>query len=106
MTHTRKRELTCANITSVASNKNYRGYPLETSAVRGACPVWTFCDKSGGGSSNGKQFLVQTTLDFSKFMVCPSGHAGLSQFSRFCTDVFYGRPHINKIGNISILWKQ
>jgi len=51
---------------------------------------------------------VQKTSDFSKFMVCPhgqgEGEGGLSQcvhfsdkeggvnFSRFCADVFYGRP--------------
>jgi len=36
------------------------------------------------------------TLDFSKFMVCPHSARtraeGEVNFSRFCADVFYGRP--------------
>jgi len=32
------------------------------------------------------------TLEFSKFMVCLHGRGRESQFSRFCADVFYGRP--------------
>jgi len=45
--------------------------------------------------------LFEEKKDFSKFMVWPHGQGELSQcrhfadrvnFSRFCADVFYGRP--------------
>jgi len=70
----------------------------------GICLVRTFCGQGGGFFRCGRlHFLVQKTSDFSKFMVCPHGQErrrgwtsadkrwGVN-FSRFCADVFYGRP--------------
>jgi len=59
-------------------------------------------------------FFVQKTREFSKFMVCPHGQGWLSQcghfsdkggvnFSRFCADVFYGRPLSKNCNEINIL---
>jgi len=57
------------------------------------------------------------TSDFSKFKVCPQGgeagwaSADISQirgkvkFSRFCVDVFYGRPLIEKLGEEHIVFQ-
>jgi len=36
--------------------------------------------------------LVQNKLDFSKFMMSQCGQGRVGQFSRFCANVFYGRP--------------
>jgi len=57
----------------------------------------------GGFRCGCPHLLLQKSLDFSKFLVCPLGQGGrLSQcgnfthkgvnFSRFCGFIFYGRP--------------
>jgi len=70
---------------------------------RGFCPVRILRTRGEWGFfRRGRlHFLEQKTLDFSKFLVCPHGQGGFSQcgqgkrggnFSRFCANVFYGRP--------------
>jgi len=57
-------------------------------------------ERGGYSDADAHTFLVQKTLDFSKFMVRLHGQGGRGLSfcrqgggrSRFCADVFYGRP--------------
>jgi len=79
---------------------------VRSQGERGFVQSGYFADKGEGVI----HFLEQKTSDFSKFMVCPCGQGGLSQcghfadkrgvnFSRFCADVFYGRPLTQNFNN-------
>jgi len=66
--------------------------------------VRTFCGQGGSLDADVRTFWCKTSYDFSKFMVYPHEQGGLSRFgqreinySRFCADVFYGRPLIIKL---------
>jgi len=85
----------------------FRGCPLKTSTDRRVVQCGHFADKEEGGFFRCRRphFLMQTTLNFSKFTVVRMDKEGEGEpvrnfsdkgkevkFSRFCADVFYGRP--------------
>jgi len=73
-----------------------KGLSIKEVRSQGSCPVQTFCGQWGSSDAD-----VFTPWCKKKFMVCPHGQRGLSQygyfsdkgggvnFSRFCADVFY-----------------
>jgi len=79
-----------------------RPYDNKMSAVRGVCPVHTFCGQRGCSSDVDICIFWHQNFGFFKIYGVPAQTRRLSQceyfadkggvnFSRFCADVFYGR---------------